>query len=194
MNNESGRLYEFVFRGLLTEEALDRAGRPIRNVSGILEVELAKVLSIDLLDDVLIDSARRMATVYAAIAAFENSVRRLVSKVLLDESGGDWWKKCVSAPIRSKTEKRREDEERNRWHSHRGGDPINYTDMGDLAKIIQKNWTVFEPYIPSIEWAAAIFKIIERSRNVIMHSGSLEREDIERIGINIRDWIKQVGT
>jgi hypothetical protein len=26
-----------------------------------------------------------------------------------------------------------------------------------------------------------------------MHSGVLELGDIERVGINIRDWIKQVG-
>lgn len=34
---------------------------------------------------------------------------------------------------------------------------------------------------------------IERSRNVIMHSGELSARDVERIGINIRDWISQVG-
>ena len=38
-----------------------------------------------------------------------------------------------------------------------------------------------------------IFQTIERSRNVIMHSGELGRRDIERIGTNIRDWINQVG-
>ena len=43
------------------------------------------------------------------------------------------------------------------------------------------------------DWAAAIFDVIERSRNVIMHSGVLDKEDIQRLGINIRDWIKQVG-
>jgi len=26
-----------------------------------------------------------------------------------------------------------------------------------------------------------------------MHSGSLDRPDVERIGIFIRDWVKQVG-
>ncbi len=34
---------------------------------------------------------------------------------------------------------------------------------------------------------------IERSRNVIMHSGNLQGPDVERVGILIRDWIKQVG-
>jgi hypothetical protein len=45
-----------------------------------------------------------------------------------------------------------------------------------------------------VEWATSIFASIERSRNVIMHSGVLDIEDVERLGINIRDWIKQVGS
>ena len=48
-------------------------------------------------------------------------------------------------------------------------------------------------YIISLEWARQIIQTLERSRNVIMHSGELGRKDIERIGTNIRDWISQVG-
>lgn len=70
--------YEFAFRGLLTEEALDRAGRHTRDVSGVLDQDIADKLSLSLLDDDLVAAARRMATVYTAIAAFENSARELV--------------------------------------------------------------------------------------------------------------------
>ena len=70
---------------------------------------------------------------------------------------------------------------------------INYTTFGDLASIISQNYEFFEAHIASIEWVRQIFSTIERSRNVIMHSGELERRDIERIGTNIRDWINQVG-
>ena len=58
---------------------------------------------------------------------------------------------------------------------------------------VQNNWDAFEDLIGNLAWAAGIFDVIERSRNVIMHSGMLEKEDIERLGVNIRDWIKQVG-
>jgi hypothetical protein len=47
--------------------------------------------------------------------------------------------------------------------------------------------------MPTIEWAANIFDAIERSRNVIMHSGSVDDDDVARVGIHIRDWVKQVG-
>ncbi len=43
------------------------------------------------------------------------------------------------------------------------------------------------------EWAKQIFKTVERSRNIIMHSGYLEAEDIERLGMSLRDWLAQIG-
>ena len=70
---------------------------------------------------------------------------------------------------------------------------INYTEFGDLVSIMGQNFELFEVHIISLNWARQIIQILERSRNVIMHSGMLDRKDIERIGTNIRDWISQVG-
>jgi len=193
MSAEPDDLYKFVFRGLLAEEALDRAGRHARQHGIAIDAELAATLSIDLLDDELVSSARSMATVYTAIAAFENSVRSLITTVLLEQEGEDWWDRCVSEKIRTRSESKQKEEEKFRWHTPRGQDPIYYTLMADLVSIIRQNWSHFEAYFPSIEWAASIMDTIERSRNVIMHSGLLQRPDVERIGILIRDWIKQVG-
>jgi hypothetical protein len=186
-------LYQFVFRGLLADEALDRAGRVHGRTHSQLDEDLQKVLSLDLLDEGLVADARAMATVYTAIAAFENSVRKLITSVMLDQVGADWWKTNVSEKIRSRAESKRAEEERVKWHTQRGADPIYYTLMGDLISIIRQNWPCFEPHIPSIEWAESVVDVLERSRNVIMHSGKLERADVERVGIFLRDWIKQVG-
>jgi hypothetical protein len=40
-------------------------------------------------------------------------------------------------------------------------------------------------HVQGMEWATSIFGSVERSRNVIMLSGVLEIEDLERLGINI---------
>jgi|ERR1039458_7183566 hypothetical protein len=93
-------LYDFVLRGLLTEEALDQAGRISRNCSGIDDIEIAEALSLNLLDEERLIDAKRMAVVYSAIATFENSVRDLIAKVLLAEFGDDWWVQGVSEKIR----------------------------------------------------------------------------------------------
>ena len=133
-----------------------------------------------------------MSIVYIAVAAFENGVRDLVSGVMLENEGENWWSK-VPKGIRETAEKRMQEEKQVRWHTQRGLEPINYTTLGNLTAIMRNNWTNFEPHIHSLEWATNVFDAIERSRNVIMHSGNLGREDVERLGIYIRDWIKQVG-
>jgi hypothetical protein len=193
VTSHANDLYNFVYRGHLAEQALDDAGRKNRRLSDFEETETARILSLDLLDDEHVRNARAMANAYVAFAAFENSVRALISNVLLEQVGPGWWDSCVSEKIRTRAEQKRQDEEKIRWHVQRGGDPINYTLMGDLVSILRQNWIHFEPYIPSIEWAASLIDVLERSRNVIMHSGMLARADIERVGIYVRDWIKQVG-
>jgi hypothetical protein len=189
------QLYSFAFRGLLTEEALDRAGRkPKLLQSAAIEQAVAKSVALEILDDDLVGRARRMATVYTAIAAFENSVRDFVSKRLLEHAGEGWWTQCVSEKIRAKAESRREEEAKVRWHTPRGEQPVNYTEFGDLTSIISQNWEQFEPHLRTTQdWVRQILSTLERSRNVIMHSGELANVDIERIGTVIRDWVKQVG-
>lgn len=185
------QVYDFVYRAMLTEEALDAAGRVRHN-----DLDSAKVgdaLSFELFDEDLLKQARLMSTVYTAISAFEMSVRRFVKKVLIDTHGEDWWEKGVSEKIRKFVDTRRADEEKVKWHGVRGDDLLSYTELGHLPQIIQQNWEHFEAYVPRVDWATALFSTLERSRNVIMHSGLLAMPDVERIGMHIRDWNKQVS-
>ncbi|MBO9728407.1 MAG: hypothetical protein J7623_07185 [Chitinophaga sp.] len=187
-------LYSFVFKGMLTNEALDKTDRLKKTKFNSEHFQaLQTTLGIDELDAELVLQAQKMAVVYTAINAFENSARRFISKKMLETKGEDWWNLCVSEKIRSKAESRKEEESKIRWHTPRGDTIINYTEFGDLISIIRQNWADFEPHIISIEWAEQIIKTLERSRNVIMHSGELVNQDIERIGMYIRDWINQVG-
>lgn len=188
------RLYSFIMRGELTKVALNNAGTVSKHsASDILSQEYVSSLSLDLLNDDLVNTAKQMATVYTAIAAFENTVRQFVVKVLIENKGEAWWQECVSEKIRTKAESRKMEEEKIKWHTPRGDSLINYTEFGDLASIMAQNLPLFEDHIVSIDWARQIFNTLERSRNVIMHSGELGRRDVERIGTNIRDWISQVG-
>ena len=187
-------VYAFVFRGLLVEEALDRAGRASRPDTGAAEFEqLRKSLGLQYIDDEFLQPAIQMSAVYAAIAAFENSVRSLVQKVLLEALKVSWWDQGVPEGIRKKAESRHAEEQKIKWHSKRGDDLIAFIDFGQLNSIIVNNWTHFEGLLNRQQWVQNIFDTMERSRNVIMHSGDLPPEDIERIGICIRDWMKQTG-
>lgn len=187
-------LYSFAFRGLLTEEALDKTQRISRiTLTSNVDADVARRLPLEALDEDLVSRAKRMATVYIAVAAFENTVREFVAARLLEQVGADWWATVVSEKIRTKAETRREEEAKVRWHTPRGDNPVNYTEFGDMASIVSQNWPHFEAHLQSIDWVRQIIGTIERSRNVIMHSGELGLQDIERIGTAIRDWVRQVG-
>ena len=187
-------IYNFAFRGLLTINALEKTSCTKKQRFTEQEgLGLIESLGINELDEELVKTARKMAIVYTGICAFENTVRQFISNVLIEAYGENWWGSKVSEKIRNKAETRREEENKIRWHQPRGDTSMNYTEFGDLLTIMRSNWSDFEPFIVSLEWAEQIIKTIERSRNVIMHSGELVNQDIERIGMYIRDWIKQVG-
>jgi hypothetical protein len=190
--NEPDGIYDFAFRGLMAEQALDAEGRA-RAALPYLDEEVAATVSLSLLDEGFVAQARRMATVYTAIAAFENTVRDLVRRVLLDDKGADWWEKGVSNSVKTKATRRQEEEAKHRFHTQRGEDPVSFIDFADLLNVMRANEEAFAPFWPSPEWAKSVFDALERSRNVIMHSGMLDPEDIERVGMMIRDWVRQVG-
>ena len=62
-----------------------------------------------------------------------------------------------------------------------------------MSSIIVTNWSVFENVLSDLEWAKAVLNALEKSRNITMHGDLLAKEDVERIGMNIRDWIRQAG-
>jgi hypothetical protein len=186
-------LYSFVYRGVLTEEALDRVGRRRRNHFGAEEArQVQRSLSYDFLDADLLSEAQRMSVIYAAIHAFENAVRLMVTKAMAEANGESWWEK-VPDRIRKSSKTRMEEDAKFRWHGARGATEINYCDFSDLSSIIVTNWAVFDDLLGNMEWAKATLNTLEKSRNIVMHSGSLAKEDVERIGMNIRDWIRQAG-
>jgi hypothetical protein len=186
-------LYSFVYRGVLTDEALDRSGRRRRSHFGAEEARaIQKSLSFDFLDPDLLNEAQRMALVYAAIHAFENAVRGLATKAMAEKHGEVWWAK-VPERIQKTSKSRMDEDSKFRWHSARGVHEINYCDFSDLSSIIVTNWDVFEDVLGNMEWAKATLNTLEKSRNIVMHGGSLAKEDVERIGMNIRDWIRQAG-
>jgi hypothetical protein len=186
-------LYSFVYKGVLTEEALDRVGRRRKVHLGAEEAStLMKSLSYDLLDAERLVVARRMSLVYAALHAFENEVRSFVTQAMLEEFEDTWWEK-VPERIQKMAKSRMEEDSKFRWHGARGATPINYCDFGDLSSIIITNWAVFEDVVGNLEWAKSLLGTLEKSRNIIMHGGAIAKEDVERIGMNIRDWIRQTG-
>jgi hypothetical protein len=191
--NRLDSLYTFVYRGILTDASLDKVGRRRnRQLRAEEAAQLTKSLSLDFLDQDLLVDSQRMAIVYSAIHAFENTVRQLVMKAMAESHGETWWEK-IPEKITKKVQIRMEEDAKFRWHGTRGSSEIIYCDFGDLSSIINANWPLFEGVLANLEWVKQLLNTLEKSRNIIMHGGNLEDEDIERIGMYIRDWIRQAG-
>lgn len=187
-------IYPFVYRGLLSEESLDKAGRKERTHFGTADAQMINSkLALEMLDEEAIEKARRMSLVYTAIHSFENMVRDFVMSAMIEDFKDEWWKQKVSSRIQTKVTNRMDEESKLRWHGARGGSEIEYCDFGDLSSIIVTNWSIFEPILVDMEWTKSVLAVLERSRNVVMHGGELGLQDIERIGGNIRDWVRQAG-
>jgi len=191
---KTDHLYNFWARGFLGEQALTEFRAAARNPEEDEKADrVRRALPIDEMDEEQTGKARSMALVYTAIAASENTARDYAADVPLESDGADWREKRASGPMKDKAKKRIQTEERLKYHTPRGGRPIDYVDFADLANLIANSWSEFTDYLPSQEWAKSLFEILENSRNIIMHSGTLDTIDVERVGIHIRDWIHQVG-
>jgi len=191
--NTAMDLYSFVYRGVLADETVKRRLPSSASDAVGAEQDIQRRLPLETLDDALVAAARKMAWVYTTIAAFENSVRAFIEERLLEKVGASWWDTAVSTEIKSDADKRKKEEEQIRWHGSRGSSPLSYVQLEDLSRIIQNNHAHFKDMIPTVEWAREIFRTITRSRNVIMHSGQLTLADVERVAMNVRDWLRQVG-
>lgn len=194
LHREDTQIAGFIFKGQVAAEAVRRLTETDKKSAEVSFAEIATKVSLSLLEEDHVEAARKMSAVYIAIGSFENSVRDLVSSRLLEQKGANWWDTSITnADIKNRAETRQKQEKQIRWHQARGLNPIYYTEMADLVSIINSNWSSFEDLLHDIDWVRQIFRSLERSRNVIMHSGQLSMDDIERVGVFIRDWLRQVG-
>lgn len=189
-------IYSFVFRGVLSEESLDQAGRKKYSTEEVFfSDDIEKKLHFNEINPVYLEQSKTMITVFATITAFENATREFIYSILKDNYGTEWWTKGVQEKIRKRAESRRNQETKVKWHVQRGDALMSYLDFGDLPDIMLSgdNWNLFESYVDNQSWVNGIFNDISKSRNVIMHSGVLDEYDIIRVGLNIRDWLRQIN-
>ena len=155
--------------------------------------DVAGVYETPYLSNTEIDQAKLMAEIYIVLHCYENSARALVSKVLENKLGHDWWEVAANSQQKSKVNSRKATEAKNSWLTPRGGNQLYYIDWGDLLSIIRKYETDFLPYVKDIKFLELRFEELERVRNIIAHNGFLPNdEDFQRVILSFKDWCRQV--
>lgn len=135
----------------------------------------------------------QMQRYYRMLYVFENLVREFINNTFFEIDGENWFDARANKGMKEKLEKRKQDEEKNQWHTGRNQHPLFYMDFGDLALLVTNHWTVFVDYFPDQAWVVSRIRDTERTRNVIAHTNELPAEEGARLEMHLRDWIKQVG-
>ena len=120
-------------------------------------------------------------------------MRNFIVERMSERHGIDWWEKTVPKKIKEAVNNLKKQEEKNKYHSNRSGTEIGYTMLGNLGQIIVANWDDFSDIIPNQAWLSSRMDDLEMSRNIIMHTGILPQDEIERIDSIVRDLLRQIG-
>lgn len=184
----------FVFSGLLaTHAAKDMESAGVLRSRAVSASERKEQDLLSSVEESIRAGANAMQRAYRILFVLENLVRTLIDERLKDKYGVNWFDAKAPAPMKRKLEDRKSIEEKNQWHAGRNKEPLYYMDFGDLAKLIVNHWTEFEDLLPTQSWVQSRLDEAERSRNVIAHTNILSSEEISRLEMYLRDWIKQIG-
>lgn len=187
------QLSDFMFRGLLAKhairdmQAVGQLREPIGPAQERGDIDLLAPVS-----DSVRASSLYMQRCYRLLFVLENVVREFVQEVLEEIDKDQWFDKRASREMKKKVDDRKGAEAKNQWHTGRNSHPIYYLDFGDLALLVQNHWPEFKDLLPTQSWAVSRLQDAERSRNVIAHTNVLSDEEVTRLEMHVRDWVRQV--
>jgi hypothetical protein len=154
----------------------------IRKVEKIFQIKKLKIRpKPPILTQDIIDNAGRNTELYQCLFIFENSVRNIITSVLEDKYGSNWWRTEVNKKIRDNVSRRMREERLNPWRGTRGAEPIFYTDFSDLATILRSNAVDFNPIFKGVSgglnWLTRRLDESTGIRHNIAHTSPLKSKD-----------------
>lgn len=160
-------------------------------LSSELKMSLSRTPGID---DAYVSDLEKMLELFATLHVLENSMRRLIEKILSEKFGHEWWSVSASNPQKKKHNDRIEKEISRKWLPARSSlGPLYSLDWSDLISIMRKYESDFIPIIGEIDFLHR-FTDLGLIRHVIAHHGFVDDEkDFERVKLAHYDWVKQVS-
>ncbi len=190
MNNNTSlnNIKLFTIQNLLLETELIKLEKSGIEIGHLASLKKDEIVDIELFQQELRRSAKKMADFYELYYCMENSVRQLI-KEKLATYGTDWWDKKVPQGVK-KDVKELQDKEKSTPMSYRSDDPLDYVTFGQLIDIFNANWADFTDVIRSKTSMEQTLSQFNYLRNVIAHSCELNEDEIERFKILIKDWLR----
>jgi len=133
--------------------------------------------------------ASEMARHYEVFYCLENSIRDLISKMLKDTYGPNWWETKVSLEVKRNVTNNM-NKEIDSGVTQRSEEPIDYTTFGELGEIIKQNWDIFGSVFSSIKAVEKVMASLNLLRAPIAHCSRLAEDEIVRLKLALRDWFR----
>lgn len=183
------KLKLFSMKNLLLETELARLENSGIEIEHLRTIKKDEVVDIELFETDIRNRAKRMADFYVLYFCVENTIRRLISERLSEKYGANWWDEKVPEGVK-KNVKDGQEKEKDAVISLRSDDPLSYTNFGELIDILNSNWDDFSDTIRSRKAMQQVLSQFNLSRNVIAHSCELNDDEIKRLELLVKDWLR----
>lgn len=138
-------------------------------------------------EDKLAIEASEMSVHYRKFYYLERSLRALIEEVMSKHYGDKWWTK-VDYRVNKNVDNNL-GYELSTTHTKRSDKKIDYTTFGDLRKIINNHWFIFEPkFKRNLSSVNEVLIDLNRIRSSIAHCTPLAKKEVTRFEIRIDDW------
>ncbi len=179
----------FGMENIFLENALDKLEEDGIDIGRELNKKHKDIVDTELFERDILTDARKMADFYVIYFVLENSARRIITEVLEEKYGTDWWISAVPQGVKESVAKKQK-EELDSAMSIRSEDPLTYTNFGELIDIFNSKWDDFSDLFRSRRSLQETLSQFNRIRNVIAHSCTLNDDEIQRFQLLINDWFR----
>lgn len=173
-------------KGLLDENKYQALKQVNNDSSKVIRDELPKKQSIYYKDPLELE-ASEMSIHYRKFYYLERSLRALIEDVMIKYYGENWWNK-IDYRVNKNVENNLE-YELSTTHTKRSHKKIDYTTFGDLRKIINNHWDIFESrFERNLNSVNEVLIDLNRIRTSIAHCTALAKKEVRRFELRIDDW------
>lgn len=134
--------------------------------------------------------ANLMAEHYEVFYCLEKSIRKLISQLMEEKYGENWWDEQVKEAIKNNVDaniKRDEDS----GFTIRSENKIDYSTFGELSQIVSGNWEAFEVLFKRGQRSfQRIMTNLNQLRGPIAHCSPLAEDEVVRLELTVKDWFR----
>lgn len=134
-----------------------------------------------------------MSRHFEVFYCLERSIRGLIVETFLDAEGGSWWSSGKIPTNIVSGVRERQQRELDSAMTRRSDAAIDYTTFGELAVIINSNWTLFSTIFKSPKAVERIMNNLNMLRGPIAHCCPISDDEALRLRLTVKDWFRLIG-